>query len=910
MKNFKSLLSELNNNAPKEAVFTFGRFQGLTIGHEKLLDSLFAQPGDHFVFISQTKDDQKNPLTAEDKKKFLVAAYPENKKSFSIEYRTPFDALQSLIEKGYTKIKMIVGEDRVETFKSSFDGFDFPVEVKSAGNRSEDGSKVEQANGQAIRDLARAGALKDFNNLAMSKLDSDKKLAMFNEIRKAYGKDSVKISKAEQVREDYVAGKIFNLGDYVLEGTEQFKIIDRGANYVRVVNREGRVSRKWLTDIEPHRPAEKTFAESVKPATTGSAFSVNGYTPKFHSKAPVRAFEKSMNVQDQYALLEAVKETEKLFNSLSLKEMYSAFQRSGEFLEKLGVVELHEYRKSFETDIAKKLIENVSSIGEVFDHDKEKIVQFFADLVGVNKNLTLESTIQRCVNKINNCVLSEAEKSVFVQIIDVLITEGFEFDFYSLKFISECSVEEGTDRDLLLFADQLIESMTFEDIVPLYEEDDFVIITEAFGKKTVKVEQPLDDRKIQRKAKQIAVQYMKQRKSRKAVDQLTTAEKKKIEEIVGQKGSILTMISKKLGKKIKKIEAERLLPKEEPQPVELVKEEAGEEYVGIHYGKTPGVGSLSGSMWGTGAKGAEKERVMNSSDKRLRKRVYFYLQQTPNTLPKPEAEVSGVHVYRAKLNNIYDATNDPEGILKKRKPGTDLETAILDAGYDGYLNREFMGGAIVVLNKDKVDVDYLGTRSEAQEKVGPITAPNQEIRSAGIKRAVTPAIIDFRQTREGFESGLLKGDESLFLIKNKKEMAEKFPSYDMRMGRAFFADESEKDAFIEWYKEKTSTVTEDYEDWGEELTEETKYQGRTVQLNKPFRTPNGPKKFSVYVKNEKGNVVKVNFGDKEMEIRRDDPDRRKSFRARHKCDTQKDKTTPAYWSCRFWSSPKVSDLTK
>ena len=55
-------------------------------------------------------------------------------------------------------------------------------------------------------------------------------------------------------------------------------------------------------------------------------------------------------------------------------------------------------------------------------------------------------------------------------------------------------------------------------------------------------------------------------------------------------------------------------------------------------------------------------------------------------------------------------------------------------------------------------------------------------------------------------------------------------------------------------------------------------------LNKPFRTPKGPKKFSVYVKNEKGNVVKVNFGDPNMEIKRDDPDRRKNFRARHNCD--------------------------
>jgi len=78
------------------------------------------------------------------------------------------------------------------------------------------------------------------------------------------------------------------------------------------------------------------------------------------------------------------------------------------------------------------------------------------------------------------------------------------------------------------------------------------------------------------------------------------------------------------------------------------------------------------------------------------------------------------------------------------------------------------------------------------------------------------------------------------------------------------------------------------------------YQGRKVSLNKPFRTPDGPKKFSVYVMNDNGNVVKVNFGDPNMKIKKYIPERRKSFRARHKCDQQKDKTTPAYWSCKMW----------
>lgn len=81
----------------------------------------------------------------------------------------------------------------------------------------------------------------------------------------------------------------------------------------------------------------------------------------------------------------------------------------------------------------------------------------------------------------------------------------------------------------------------------------------------------------------------------------------------------------------------------------------------------------------------------------------------------------------------------------------------------------------------------------------------------------------------------------------------------------------------------------------------SEYQGRKVTLNKPFRTPKGPKKFSVYVKNDKGNIVKVNFGDPNMKIKKNIPERRKSFRARHQCDTNPGpKWKARYWSCRMW----------
>ena len=77
------------------------------------------------------------------------------------------------------------------------------------------------------------------------------------------------------------------------------------------------------------------------------------------------------------------------------------------------------------------------------------------------------------------------------------------------------------------------------------------------------------------------------------------------------------------------------------------------------------------------------------------------------------------------------------------------------------------------------------------------------------------------------------------------------------------------------------------------------------KLGKIQRTPGGPKKFAVKVKNDKGNVVTVRFGDPNMEIKRDDPERRKSFRARHHCDTNPGPRWKArYWSCKQWRAGK------
>jgi hypothetical protein len=125
--------------------------------------------------------------------------------------------------------------------------------------------------------------------------------------------------------------------------------------------------------------------------------------------------------------------------------------------------------------------------------------------------------------------------------------------------------------------------------------------------------------------------------------------------------------------------------------------------------------------------------------------------------------------------------------------------------------------------------------------------------------------------------------------------------YKRRGGKVSYKGDKPSNKNIQ---ESVSCVWESLVDeW--ESSSAAKNDGKT--LNKPFRLPSGSnKKFGVYVKNDKGNVVMVKFGDPKLSIKRDNPERRKNFRARHNCDNPGPKWKAKYWSCRNWSKTPVS----
>jgi hypothetical protein len=143
--------------------------------------------------------------------------------------------------------------------------------------------------------------------------------------------------------------------------------------------------------------------------------------------------------------------------------------------------------------------------------------------------------------------------------------------------------------------------------------------------------------------------------------------------------------------------------------------------VGVHYSPRSGINRLAGGMYGSSTSrhaGAEFPRVQGG-DRRIRNRVYFYVQQG-NAVPSPEEMVTGQHVYTATLSNILDlhSTSGQTLIRQSRVDGkldlNKFELGVIEAGYDGYFDPTFgREGAMVVLDAD-VPVRYLGTKSEVR----------------------------------------------------------------------------------------------------------------------------------------------------------------------------------------------------
>tara|TARA_B000000565_G_scaffold253923_1_gene231357 strand:- start:795 stop:1925 length:1131 start_codon:yes stop_codon:yes gene_type:complete len=244
-----------------------------TIGHEKLLTVLSRKAGNnpYFVYLSQSSDPKKNPLSYKDKIKVARKMFPRHARRIMLDMKIKnlFDLLTKLYDMGYKNVTMVVGADRINEFdilikkynakKGKHGFYNFRnINVVSAGDRDPDAEGATGMSASKMRAAAGKGDFTSFSQGLPKTFSNADAKNLFNTVRKGMGlkeqkeyKNHIQLNPISETREQYVTGDLYSVGDKVIvkESDEVGKVTHLGANYV-IVEKSNVQKRYWLDAIE------------------------------------------------------------------------------------------------------------------------------------------------------------------------------------------------------------------------------------------------------------------------------------------------------------------------------------------------------------------------------------------------------------------------------------------------------------------------------------------------------------------------------------------------------------------------------------------------------------------------------------------------------------------------------------
>ena len=269
INSFKNYLVE----EERTVFFTFGRMNPPTTGHEKLMNELAKKSGKHSyrVYLSQSKDNKKNPLDFKYKVKTVRKFFPKHARQVMLDrnVKNVFDAVTEIYNDGYKNVSMVVGSDRVNEFKTLLNKYNgkkgrhglynfSKINVISAGDRDPDADDVSGMSASKMRKLASDGDFTQFSQGLPRSVSNNEAKKVYNEVRRGMGLKEQKhfqnkliFEPVSEKREDYVKGHLFDIGDSVtfMGSDELASVTGLGSNYV-IVEQNGRSYRKWIDDVE------------------------------------------------------------------------------------------------------------------------------------------------------------------------------------------------------------------------------------------------------------------------------------------------------------------------------------------------------------------------------------------------------------------------------------------------------------------------------------------------------------------------------------------------------------------------------------------------------------------------------------------------------------------------------------
>ena len=826
MKKFKSLFEQ-----KEKVVFTFGRFNPPTTGHEKLIDKVAksATGADYFIYPSFSQNSKKDPLPAPRKVAYMKAMFKKHARNIVLKkgMNTVLDIAVDLHNRGYKDVTMVVGSDRVSEFEKllmTYNGQDKRhgfykfdnISIISAGERDPD---AEGVSGMSASKMRAAAAENDFDTF---KLGLPKRFnqgqQLFADVRKYMGlKESSTYSEEEIERDLYVRGTLYQIGDLVenkRDGTSG-EIVRRGPNYVQYSDGEN-FYKAFLHSIQEVKQDKDV---DDKKGTQPAKYYAGDMAKSTKDKRDAH-FKKGTKMSDDNpdaykpAPGDTTMKTKKSQHTKKFKQMYG----EGELDEMSWVQKAR--------DIIHRMI-----------HPKgyEKIMKMYIDLVKKRDSNPI-ATVSRYTGE--------------------------------------------NPRDIQYYINDLIKKGKLpKQLMSSYTEG----LWDNIRKKRARIKRGSGE-KMRKKGEKGAPSSKEWQKAQ---------EQKEHEITVGDYTTthfFMCGSAQKVMKKHASKEGAEELTRIQDVFYKMEKE----------------------AMNTNGASEEQKKKAQILYDKiitkakeiGIEKEVDSYMKMHLNSMIKGEPKLG---FGRTDLNESFQLDEKIAGLVKKAEK-SGMPYSILKKVYD---------------------------RGMAAWRTGnrPGTTPQQwafaRVNSFTTKSSGTWGKADkdlAKQVRgENYEEGedyarhtfaVTPGQDYEQSIKKKASKSNIKDWFERESVRKEYQKKYEDywwTALTETYDrmlEKIGTQDDSIDKYLDEGKAE--YQGRKVNLNNPTKSDNPKKKYMVYVKNDKGNVVKVHYGDPNMQIQRDDDAARKSFRARHQCDTNPGpKYKARYWSCKFWEKGKsVTDLMK
>ena len=264
----------------KTVFLTMGRFNPPTMGHGMLLDKVSKAAGKnpYRIFVSQSNDTKKNPLTYKDKIKFVRKMFPKHARSVMMDtsVKTPIDAAVKLYDEGYKNIVMLADADRTREYEALLNKYNGKearhgfynfnsMKFMSVGGRDPDAKGIEGVSATKQRNAAKENDFTTFAQGLPKNVSNKDAKELFNAVRKGMGlkeqtefKNHIQLSPVSDLREAYVNDGLFEQGDEVVMHKHEIvgNIKHLGSNYV-IVESKGETWRCWLNDVSKVHPSSE-----------------------------------------------------------------------------------------------------------------------------------------------------------------------------------------------------------------------------------------------------------------------------------------------------------------------------------------------------------------------------------------------------------------------------------------------------------------------------------------------------------------------------------------------------------------------------------------------------------------------------------------------------------------------------